>query len=304
MREDERGFLEPFLDGFERVHGERPRLRPFAKPTPAAPDDLWSLTFPMVFERPEDIGQAANYCREPRIAEHLRRMGFDWDDQGHILTMPTPFTYNLLRPVLAGPDCGYQAAYLCEDVPMVSLGPWLRAYATGSQPLHVGSAAFYRQPYQVPNDEPIMNFSESSLRWHMTAFMHDSSVHLLNYHLVPRRCILDIGSRIREAMANRFEAWAAPRSMAPFTLTWFFDFDINTYCYAAWSCITEPQQFGPTFAAEENYVQLIGALEQRIDEVNDGTTDSLVPYSGAMGTALRQEFRLRQVAPLRNPPNC
>jgi hypothetical protein len=293
MREDEREFLEPWLDGFERAHGVRPQLRRLDKPTANAPDDLWSVTFPMVFQSSEDIGQAATFRHMPRMVEHVRRMGFDWDAQGRILTIPTPCTYNALLPIVAGPDCGYEAFYVREDVPMISLGPWLRAYAAGRQPLHVGSSAFYRQPYQTPNEGPIKNFSEPSLRWHVTAFMHDVSVHLLNYHLVPRRCILDIGRRIREAMADRFEGWSAPRSMAPFTLTWFFDFDINSYCYGVWCRAEGPERFGPIFAAESNYSQLLAALQQRIEEVKDGTTDALVPYMNMMGTKLRQEFCVR-----------
>ena len=230
------------------------------------------LGFPDVFEPAELVGGSSHFEKRPEMAAHLRHLGFDWSG-GRILTTPSPATFNHR----IGYDGGFRTAYHIEAREMMSLGPWLALYVDGQIPVHVAPRAWYAQLLDRGDSE-----SRALLQTHLTSLAHDLTVHALNYHLIPRQHVADLGDRLRAAVSERVPGWTRADAPIPLTLTYFVDNDLNRYCYEVWFRCERPGDFADLFGA--HYAELLAALDVRLREtregkgdVPDGDTDHMPP---------------------------
>lgn len=252
--EDEPALLGPWVEAFARVFGEAPRIEPFDEAHPLER----RITVPLhPFEPPELVGGTGHFRHLPAIVDHMRRLGFDWPEGGRVLTMPTPATF-LARLARHGlPGSGYRLVYAIEDRPTLTLGPWMRRVCEGTWTVHLCREPFYR--------EATVGLRARELRFQLGSLVHDVSTHALNYQLVPHRAVRTIAGRIAEALPQRWSAWPADDAPVPLQLSYFFDNDLNRYCYAVWCRTPTLDAFAPRF--ERHFDQLLRALELRLDEL-------------------------------------
>lgn len=260
MRDDERALLEPWRDAAAALFGDAPsvtRLESGALPG----EPLYQLSYPMLATS-NVIGQSGHFSQTAALRDHVRALGFKWDESGCIRSAPTPATFNALLPEIAGEAVGFRLEIVAEDTTTVSLGPWLDRYAQGVISVHVCTRAFYASAG---------THLAGMLKWQVTTLVHDLTVHALNYHLIPRASALALGDRIRRALPDRAARWADRGASAPLTLAYFYDNDLNRYSYAVWSACSTPSDFASLFDAHLG--QLLRALDVRIEETRAGVGD-------------------------------
>jgi hypothetical protein len=289
VRADERERLGPWVDAFTRVLGVAPTVAALAPPSPDAPTDLFTITFPVAaFQPVELLGGTGHFRHSPALVEHMRRLGFAWNESGRVVTAPTPSTFNALLERLGEPDAGYRVIYLCEDATTLSMAPWLLRYLSGALPVHVASGAWYARPIgrgegQLPPE---------GLAWQLTSLAHDLTVHALNYHRVPRAAIDEIHRRVRTGLPERHDEWSRG-GRAPLTMSMFIDNDLNRYCYGVWCRCQRPDDFGRVFVDDRNYRQLLDALALRIDETRAGKGDAPSGDTNDLPPLGKVEFTVR-----------
>jgi hypothetical protein len=258
----ERELLGGWIETFERVYGARPALRPLA----GAPEGQAQLVFPPVFRMQGLVGSTSHFKSKPALVEHVRSLGFDWDAEGAILTIPTPATFNARAAALGLGEVGYGLTYTVEDDTQFSPGPWLISYYGGRIPIHMASPTFYT--------EFLRKQPADSLQFHFASFVHDVSVHALNYHLIPHAVIEAMGGRVREAMGEMWDDWTADAvRTAPRAMPFFLDNDLNRWGYEIWAMAATPEQFIEIASRPHNVDQLRLALDVRIQEAHIGLGD-------------------------------
>jgi len=169
------------------------------------------------------------------------------------------------------------------------LGPWLLRYMDGTITVLVNSARFYeslRRPECGPQER-------ERARWGLLSVAHDLSVHALNYHLIPHTAVVELGNRIRAALPERCCDWRRPETVAPLTMTYFFDNDLNRYAYSVWCRCRRPADFAPLFTAPRNFDQLLAALAVRLDETRQGRGDVASGEFDEMGPLTETSFEVR-----------
>lgn len=266
---------------FERFCGEPIRLEPF---DPDNPDAGLRMTFPKLFHPIELIGGIGHFQRSRAMKAHVRRMGFDWDEEGRVRTVPAAGAFNARLATVGFENSGFLLAYANDTTPTMPLGPWLRRYMQGIITVLVNKPTFYES---LARAEP-----REGMRWGFTSLAHDLSVHALNYHLVPHSAVVDLADRIHAAVPERYEAWARAETITPLTLTYFYDNDFNRYTYAVWSLCERPQDFPMIFGAKRNYDQLVAALEVRLEETKAGRGDVASGVIDDMGKLTETYFDL------------
>src|SRR5690348_16225711 len=94
-------YLGPWLSAFERL---------FGRPTQVTSegDGEAKLTCPRVFEPIQLVGSANHFKMHPAMAEHVRKLGFDWEPDARVLTVPTPATFNARLAKYCRADAGYR----------------------------------------------------------------------------------------------------------------------------------------------------------------------------------------------------
>ena len=202
------------------------------------------------------------------MVEHVRRMGFEWDDDGRVMTVPAPGAFNARLAEIGVAQAGFRLAYANGTADTMPLGPWLLRYMDGVITLLVNAPAYYESLLGSRGERR----SRADPRWGLLSVAHDLSVHALNYHLIPHAAVADLAQRIRAAIPERAHAWRES-ALAPLTLTYFYDNDLNRYTYAVWCRCERPQDFGSIFLARRNYEQLVAALEVRLAETKSGRGD-------------------------------
>ncbi len=280
MRDDERALLAPWMDGFARAFGAPPGVE-------ALPGDRYRLAFPLVFEPKEMLGGTGHFRGSDEVVAHMRALGFAWEGTGRIYGAPTPSSFNAGLDALDAPGDGYRLSLTVEDRPALSGGPWLCRYMEGLIPLHVASAGFYASR-EIPRASDARDLD--SLAWHFTTLAHDLTVHAQNYHRVPRASIDALGERIRAAFPAEWPTWDRPGATAPMTLAFFYDNDLNRYCYAVWSRSRRLADFARLFTA--NVGQLLATLDTRIAETREGKGDVPDGRTEDMAPLATTEFRI------------
>jgi hypothetical protein len=262
--EDDAVHLAPWAAAFEAVCGEPVMVRPLDPADPAAGQ---CLTFPRVFTPIELIGGIGHFERSVALREHVRQLGFEWDTDGRVMTVPAPGALNARLATRGRPAAGFRVAYTGARAPAMPLGPWLLSYLDGVITVLINAPEFYTALLRAAPHE------REQARWGLMSTAHDLSVHALNYHLIPHSAVTDLAERIRIAVPGRYAAWSEPRATAPLTLTYFFDNDLNRYAYAVWCRCEQAEDFTVVFGAPQNYAQLIAALETRLAETQSGIGD-------------------------------
>jgi hypothetical protein len=257
---DDAILLAPWAAAFTAVCGEPVRLECGDAGAPQR------IRFPRVFTPIELLGGSAHVQRTAALRDHVLGLGFAWDDDGRVTTVPAPGAFNA-HLAARDPGAGFRIAYAAGTADAMALGPWLLRYLSGVITILVNVPAYYAGVLAAAEEV------RAQARWGLLSVGHDLSVHALNYHLVPHVAVADLAARIRTALPDRYAAWADPAAMAPLTLTYFFDNDFNRYTYAVWCRCDRPSDFAPLFRAERNYAQLVAALATRIEETRRGRGD-------------------------------
>jgi hypothetical protein len=212
--EDDATLLGPWSAAFAAVCGEPVRLAPL---DPAQPDAGQQMTFPRVFKPVELVGGIGHIRHSPALLAHVRRLGFDWDADGRVLTVPAPGAFNTRLAACGLPEAGFVVCCANGTTGTMPLGPWLLRYMGGAMTILVNAPAFYGallRPGQPP-------YRRDDARWGLLSVGHDLSVHALNYHLIPHAAVADLAARIRAAVPQRHASWSEPSAGAPLTLTYF-----------------------------------------------------------------------------------
>lgn len=274
--------LGPWAQAFARICGEPVVFDPL---DPSRADAGLRMTFPQVFQPIELLGGIGHFQRSGTMVEHVRRMGFEWDENGRVRRVPAPGAFNVRLRTHGLENAGFQIAYANDTAESIPLGPWLRRYMGGTITVLVNAPAFYEALANVRPHE--------GMRWGLMSLAHDLSVHALNYHLVPHAAIDDLANRIRASVPERYAAWAQPETITPLTLTYFYDNDFNRYTYAVWCYCERPESFASIFLAKRNYDQLLAALEVRLQETKAGRGDVASGVIGDMEPLAETSFDVR-----------
>lgn len=255
--DDERAFFAYWAPAFEAIMGAPVVVHD------RGPDDI-RLTFPRVFDQIDLIGNTGFFAHRPSMVRYVRELGYDWEEDGRILTCPSPATLNARFDAMVGPDVGWRLGFVVEESGTMAMGPFLRRYLDGFLPIHAGTASFYQTTASAAHARGLYGF-------HFCSVAHDLSVHALNYHMVPRWAIDRIRAAVSDAMPDRFAAWAAPGATAPLTIGYMLDNDLNRFCYSLWCRSDSPAQFATLF--ERHFDLLQTAIDLRIDETLRGVGD-------------------------------
>lgn len=260
---EEPALLTPWADAFARAFGAAPAFEPLDGPAPG----LRRCTVPAsAFDPPELAGGTGHFRHMPEMVDHVRRLGFGWEGTGRLFTVPTPASFNALLAAGA-PDTGFVAEYVREDRPTLALGPWLLRVMEGRISIHVASAEYYAA--HVGEGSSAQH--AGAVKFQLSSLIHDMGVHALNYHLIPRAFVREIADRIRAALPDRVAAWTSPSAPVPLHLPYFYDNDLNRYCYAIWCRAARPDAFAALF--DRHFDQVRAALDVRLGEVAEGLGD-------------------------------
>lgn len=276
--EQDAALLGPWAKAFGASCGTPPALQPL---DPSDTTAGQRITFPSVFQPIELLGGIGHFQQHPSLVAHIRRMGFEWTDEGRVVTVPAAGAFNTRLATIGFPQAGFAVAYANGTTHSMPLGPWLQRYMRGVITLLVNAPSFYESLSDV-----------NQARWGLMSVAHDLSVHALNYHLIPHTAVADLANRIRATLPERYEAWSRPAAAAPLTLTYFYDNDFNRYTYAVWCHCRQPDDFAPIFAAKRNYDQLVAALDVRLEETKKGIGDVASGDFDDMETLTETSFRL------------
>ena len=254
--------LQPWLSAFARFFEQPVRVDTDA-------EGGVTLSCPRVFRPIELIGAVNHLKMHPAVVEHVRRLGFAWEADGRVLTVPTPATFNQRLAQYGRPDAGFRLAWAREQSATMALGPWLRRYMRGILSVQSCHQSYFDQCLA----EGPKGKHARPLEFLLSSLIHELSVHALNYHLIPHSALAELARRIEQAVPERVERWSRPGSMAPVTFTYFYDNDLNRYAYAVWGRTTRPEDFGANFVRPQWLDQLLAALEVRLRETIEGVGD-------------------------------
>lgn len=290
---DEHTLLPVWAEAFGRTLGWRPQVAALAT-RPEVPTALAAGHLALGFEGPvepvEMLGSTGHFAHSPALVAHVRRMGFAWDTAGVVRGTPSPRAFDALAAALLPPRLGYRVAYFESERRNMPLGPWLMAYLAGRIPVQVAGEGFYRRLLTH-----IDAATQGELGFQFTSFAHDLSVHALNYQVVPWDLVEVMRAKILAAMPGRVATWDHPEAPGPLTLTYFFDNDLNRFCYAVWSASATLDDAVDVFRAHAD--QLLACLDLRIAETLAGVGDVPSADSRDMKPLSRCDFDVRPRAP-------
>lgn len=257
----ERANLDAWARAFRRVLGWAPAIAD-------APGDLPGtvLRFDGPIEPVEMLGSTGHLAQSPALLAHARALGFDWDPQGVVRTVPSPDTFNARADRLLPPGVGYRMGYVRHGRRNMALGGFLLTYLDGRVPVQLAPEEFYVEVARRAGE-----VTAGELGFHFTSFAHDLSVHALNYQVIPAALREAVRARITEALPERVAAWREPEAPGPLTLTTFFDNDLNRFAYAVWTA-SESLADAVGIAAAHG-AQLLACLDHRIEETRAGLGD-------------------------------
>ena len=264
--QEDAALLGPWANAFAAVCDAPVAFAPFDVSDPTAGQ---RMTFPPIFTPIELVGGTGHFRQHPEMVAQVRRLGFEWNADGRVMTVPAPGVFNARIASLGTPQAGFSIAYFGAAASTMPLGPWLLRYMHGVITVLVCAPAFYDSLLRGG----LRRRHRDQARWGLMSLAHDLSVHALNYHLIPHAAVTDLANRIRTAVPERYASWAQPGASAPLTLTYFYDNDFNRYAYAVWCRCERPAEFAALFLAKRNYDQLVDALELRLSETRSGRGD-------------------------------
>jgi hypothetical protein len=268
--------LGPWMAAYGAFFGHAPELQ-------LGDDGSGSL----VFRREEDrfglfrrmVGTLGMFAKKPRMLVHLRALGFDWDTDGVFLTIPTPKSFRERLSGLGLSGSGFVPEVVPLDAPEIPAGAWLMHLIRAVVPLNVGTERLYAR--ELPARRTARR--ERSLIHHLLCFPHDTTKHVLLFHLIPKSCLDDFGERARAALglgrrwlggdvSLRLARVLGPLPkglLAPVPLLTFYENDLYDYCQRVWSVVDHPEDFAPTFTRQSHYQQLVDVLSRRVAQAEE-----------------------------------
>jgi hypothetical protein len=261
--------FRPWQLAYETHYGFRPELR-------SSDGALSTLTFRRepneldLFRRM--VGTMARFAHKPRLTEHVRSLGYGWDEDGLILTVPSPGAFRRRMSELGFEASGFIPSVVVLGALDIPLGSWLLELTQGTLPIQLGTAELYARVH----GSRAGGRTRGRLIHHLLSVLHDMSKHVLPLHLAPRTKLLELGRRVMLAMGPlrrlfaRELGWArllgsVPKQwLAPVALLTFYENDLVDYCHSVWNAIEDPEDFGPTFTRSRHYDQLEDVLSRRL----------------------------------------
>ncbi len=267
--------IAPWRAAYEAFYGHAPELR--------RGDDGSQL----VFRREHDrfglfrrmVGTLGMFAEKPRMLAHLRVLGFDWDEDGVLLTIPTPMSFRERMAGLGLSGSGFVPEVVLLDALGIPAGAWLTHLTRAVVPLNVGTERLYAR--ELPAGRSARR--ERSMIHHLLCLPHDTTKHVLVFHLIPGSCLAELGDRARSALgpgrrwlggdvSHRLARFLGPLPkglLAPVVLLTFYENDLYDYCQRVWSVLDRPEDFAPTFARKSHYAQLVDVLSRRVAQVEE-----------------------------------
>jgi hypothetical protein len=274
---DDAALLAPWIAAYEAFYGRAPVLQTeasgFATLAFQKEDDRYRL-----FQRM--VGTLSRFANKPRMLEHLRRLGYAWDDRGLLLTIPTPASFVRRTQDLGLGDGGVVPRIVPLEALDIPAGTWLLDLTGGQAAIQVGTPRFYDRA--LPGLRAARagdgGLWPGRAAWihHLLAPLHDMTKHVLSLHLVPRTSLFELGGRVLAAIGplrrklahGRLWTRAAellPKAVyAPVPLLTFYENDLVDYCHRVWEACSKPEEFAPTFTRGAHYAQLEDVLERRL----------------------------------------
>jgi hypothetical protein len=268
----ELALLEPWRRAYRAFYGHSPELGTSAGRstfTIRREEDPFHL-----FRRM--IGTIGRFAGKPRLLEHVRSLGFEWDDAGVLRTVPLPASFRRRLSVL-GPPSGFSPEVTVVDALEIPAGSWLVRLSEARAPIQAGTEELYLRARPARSSGP--ERWRRAMIHHLLSVPHDMSKHVLACHLVPRARLLDLGERVVSVMGRWKRrvagtlAWARwlgsiPKEcLAPVPLLTFYENDLVDYSHAVWDAIDDPHDFASVFARPSHYAQLVDVLSRRMEQV-------------------------------------
>lgn len=248
--EREAALLEPWRSGYLRRFGVAPSLE--------RDEHGLRLRFP-AHETPEyayAVGRVDVFGGHAGVREHLRRVGFAWDERGRLVGAPSPASAPARLRAL-GLQEGPLPSYYQGGVRAIAVRTWLEGCLRGEVPLWLGDRRYYGVLALGLWERGRVRRGRDH---HFFGVQHDLTKHLALTHLIPRPLLLALGRRI----AAGLRPWhRGPLMSAP--LVRFYENDLLSYCQSVWRDLPEPAAFVPTFTARGNAAQLDEAIARRLE---------------------------------------
>jgi hypothetical protein len=267
--DNDRKILAAWADAYPRYWGEGPTFGelPGGGTTVTFPDipDPFGLSKIM-------IGSVDVFSGKPHMLDHLRRVGFNWNERGLINTVPLPSSFRPAMTRAGFPEAGYEPFLVALDQPDLLLGSWFGCMCDGLVIINVGTKVFYEQ--HVPDTmgqtfklKPGSRLKTEDIAKHFMYVQHDTSKHAILLNLVPKSCYRAYGERIKTAFADIYPRWTNDPAYMPHVyspITRFYENDLVIYCDRVFECVRRPEDFVATFADEANHKQLLEQLENKV----------------------------------------
>jgi hypothetical protein len=272
--------LAPWRAAYGAFYGHAPELRHRS-------DGLSMLRFRREDDRYDlfrrMVGTLGRFANKPRMLTHLRSLGFDWDEDGVLLSMPTPYGFRERMAALGLSGSGFSPELVVLDGLDMPAGAWLSHLLRAVVPMNVGTESLYTRELPRCHSRASARRAagtrwEQSMIHHLLAVPHDTTKHVLTFHLVPRSCLLDLGERARagvgllrrrlggdlsirhvRALGSVPKGW-----LAPVPLLTFYENDLVDYCHSVWAALDAPEDFVATFTRRSHYAQLLDVLSRRL----------------------------------------
>lgn len=262
--------IDEFLDAHGRFFGVRPRLGP------AGACGRPSFTFPVLRDPhglyADMIGDLSIFGGKPRVLEHLRALGYGWDEAGVLVTVPEPPSLEATLADLGFGPAGLTPRYLAHDLPDLPRAAWFGAVVEGIQPVGIGTRRFYRAlfgPEIMMRAVARIRPAHRALTQHLFYVHHDMSRHVSVMHLVPTESMTAFRRRIREVAGERYARWTGARRALfgpPPPICTFFENDLTNYCHRMWARVDRPEDFRPAFLDRGAHGRLLAVFEQRLQD--------------------------------------
>ncbi len=251
---EEQRALKPLVAAYPRFHaGHALVLRQqqdggvvLTFPAPATPDDTFLLA-------------PRRFASNQLLRTYFERLGYGWDADGRVRTVPTPATFR--ARVHAG--AGFLPRLLTSRWRTVPARAWLSHLCSGELPINVGTRALFGalQPLRLPalaSSRRATTFTSPLFH----ALGHDMSTHVLLLHRIPPGHVAALGREIDRAAAP-LVLRSGP--FAPMPLLRFFENDLTRACRDIWVRIDRPQDF--TSAFESALPEIRDQMHQRVAAV-------------------------------------
>lgn len=203
-------------------------------------EQAFSLRFPLADQatRPANRQLNSAWLAKPMLRDYLESLGFRWDTQGYVDTVPTPLSLSRLLSRAEVPH-GFrgQLTRTKHGLPLTD-SRWLGYLMEGIFPTPINHFLRYL------DGQAFTRLVRSHLGFTPCGMLaHDMSIHLLVTHRVPPDAVARYRRRIREGIPTR-----GLRYLAPSAVIRFFEDLLTTECQALWEQAESPADFDAAFA--------------------------------------------------------